>query len=257
MQSRLGLETLEVVIGDSQDQTFIVHKSLIVRNSEFFKRGCNGHWAEEEGVIKLPKEKPETFAEYLDWLYLKDRGDVIKAADKLDDTPATFERTIDGYKDLYILGDVLQDYKIKNVMIDAIIDLSRAKSFAPTQIIPEVFAKTYRGDRIRKLLVNYYVYGSEGWLDDKEAGFDLQTGPSEFYLEVIKGLYRKAERRKASQNVDQNDLEDSEPDDDGLKDDDSEDTDAQPSGEELEEWPWLGDRCRYHEHPDGEGACEK
>jgi hypothetical protein len=83
---------------------------VICAKSGFFRAACSTRWLEgREKVVRLPEVMAKVFQVYVDWAYT---GNLILGA------AATFSPgkrpTCRGLVDLYLLGDVLDDVKLRN-----------------------------------------------------------------------------------------------------------------------------------------------
>ncbi|KAK3707250.1 hypothetical protein LTR37_012251 [Vermiconidia calcicola] len=63
------VETLNVLVGP-EEQLFTVHKDAICHKSPFFAAACSTQWAEhQDGTVRLQFVEPNTFKLYIHWVY--------------------------------------------------------------------------------------------------------------------------------------------------------------------------------------------
>jgi hypothetical protein len=67
----LGTEVVTVRVGSNHsEQTFPVHKALLVRHSEYFAAALSQSWKEgKEGVVTLDRGAAEHFKAFCNFLY--------------------------------------------------------------------------------------------------------------------------------------------------------------------------------------------
>ncbi|KAK3715691.1 hypothetical protein LTR37_006916 [Vermiconidia calcicola] len=155
-----------VLVGDTS-QRFMVHKDILCWNSPFFQAACSKNWWEGiEKIIRLPDHAPIAFSIYVDWRY---QGVVdLWQGDEHQQTTITDtegeERPDDGPRNdrlirSYILGDMLQDYKFCNVVIDAWFDLFEGTLQIPhhdnINLIFDTFPET---SKLRQLITHELAF---------------------------------------------------------------------------------------------------
>lgn len=122
---------------------------------------------------------------------------------------------------LNVLGSFLQDRCFRNATVDALIENTRSSRSFPGILAAPAFEQLPESSPLRKLLVDFWVYQSSlSWFTDSlviDYDSDTNVAPVEFWIEVTKGLLARSS------------------------------LDSQR--------PWDTDRCRYHEHPEGEQRC--
>jgi hypothetical protein len=136
--------TIRILVG-SEERPFIVHADLICIKSKFFLAACSERWSKgEEKIIHLPEVKPETFQRYVDWTY----GDAIVAEPGLD---ASIDMTVD----MYLLGDVLDDVRLRNKTTKALLRHITVDRVAPgPRNMRLIWEMTPRSSLLRKLAVD-------------------------------------------------------------------------------------------------------
>ncbi|KAF2443933.1 hypothetical protein P171DRAFT_444196 [Karstenula rhodostoma CBS 690.94] len=138
-----------------QNQTFFIHKDLIVRRAPFFRNALGSDWAEsDQNTVKLPEDDPSTFFLYIQLLYTGTLS--LKGADP------EFTKLIN----LYILAEKLQDVETRNIVMDTLL----ATVFPPegegrTGYLPNlenvqlIFDGTPEGSPLREYVVDVYAHG--------------------------------------------------------------------------------------------------
>ena len=120
---------------------------------------------------------------------------------------------------LAILGDVLQDQRFSNAVIDTVIDRANAKRHYPAGMAETVYTKLPKDSGLRRLLVDFYAYIHNG-NSLTGTSVDAMHAPKEFWKDVLCTTFKAGAKIYAG----------------GPK-------------------PWETDKCQYHEHPEGEGKC--
>ena len=143
------------------EQRFVVHKSLICASSAFFKAACSGTWKEnEEKIVRLPEQLPESFEVYLHMLYT---GTFDIWGDDEEALIATCKDTANGKStnlfnriiSCFVLGDVTRDARFCNRAVDGLIESMNKVNCVPG---PTVISKHWdnlpSGCAMRRLLVD-------------------------------------------------------------------------------------------------------
>jgi hypothetical protein len=149
----------------------------------------NGRWEEaDEGIVKFPEDDPNTFEMYLQLLY----GDVVPFEPTVNiyvDSEQHIKKTQEDLKAevnllvgreytnlsrLYVFCEKVQDLVSKNLVITAFVEqmnktrLNELVLYPGQNSINIVFEGTVRGDCLRKLFVDLYVWRAEEcWWKDK------------------------------------------------------------------------------------------
>lgn len=114
--SDFGSDRMIILLVGPDEQELVAHENYLVRHSAFFQAALKQEWAEgQTHTIKLPEEKPDIVAFYLDYTYSERLPtDSTKRNNRNG-------KVYDVLADLYALGERLQDDKIRNVVIDEIV----------------------------------------------------------------------------------------------------------------------------------------
>ena len=157
-------EDVTVLVGP-QERRFIVHKNIICRSSAFFRLACTGEWKEvRDRTVKLHERDPVSFEVYLGWLYT---GEVdLRTED--DGYPGTADERY-GVKispdecgelmlylvNAYSLGDLFQDARYCNTVIDDIVRLAEGSGLLPHLAL--LSGKVPQTSKLARLFVDYWV----------------------------------------------------------------------------------------------------
>jgi hypothetical protein len=194
--SQFSSPVIKIIVGnpecDAHDapqlQTFFAHKDALISNSPFFAKAMSNYepdcpntlaaWVEAEtGVIKLPEDKPEVFANYLELVY---RGTTpsFNAPDSAnlqkDAYNAEFKTRVWKYQTslccLYVFAEKVQDIAAKRVLLAAMVESTNLENKDGTRYLPihEQVNVIYSGipssDPMRGFLTDCHVsFGRKDW----------------------------------------------------------------------------------------------
>lgn len=162
-----------------EEKLFTVHRDVICAKSKFFKAACSA-WEEDQTItVSLPKVDEKLFQNYVDWTY----GNTLMAAPTVDED---VEMAIK----LNLLGDVLDDVRLRNRTIKALTSLSAINKKAPNAADTKaIWAETTTRSLLRKWVVGEMIM--RGNRDRFER--DVADYPPELVQEVaLKLLKQKA-----------------------------------------------------------------
>jgi hypothetical protein len=167
-----------VLIGPGE-QVFTVHRDVICAKSKFFKAACSAWEGDQAITVSLPKNDAKVFQNYVDWVY----GNTLMAAPTVDED---VEMAIK----LNLLGDVLDDVRLRNRTIKALTSLSAINKKAPNAADTKaIWANTTTKSLLRKWVVGEMIM--RGNRDRFER--DIADYPPELVQEVaLKLLKQKA-----------------------------------------------------------------
>ena len=174
--------------GVSQLQIFFAHKDALVSNTPFFAKALRDYepdrptiatsWIEAEtGVIKLPEDKPEVFANYLEVVY-RGAAPSFKAPDSAnlqkDAYNAEFMTRVWKYQAslcrIYVFAEKVQDIAAKKVLLAAMVCSTKLENKDGTRYLPidEQVNVIYSGipssDPMRRFLTDCHVsFGRKDW----------------------------------------------------------------------------------------------
>jgi len=172
--------TITVLVSKTE-QEFTVHKDPICAKSKFFNAACSERWNGlrssdgKQRAIRLPETSVRDSQAYVHWIYTSQIEVEGDDADKKHDD----------HIDMYILGDLLDDYQLRNAALEKLImNLPFAMYHPGIVVITHVYECTPVGSPLRKLLVDRKI--CRGDRDDFAA--DLHKYPVEFTQEVALAL---------------------------------------------------------------------
>lgn len=180
--SSLGSSLVLVMVG-SPSQSFQIHRSLIMANSDFFRLALNGQWLEREGKVVLKEIDAAPFDGYVQYLYTgkiftQHEGDV----DQENNTDAEWGRLVE----MYFLGDFITDVRFMNTVMDAIIEKVMQTREWPAGHTQAIYDMTPDNSPLRRLISDLHVY----WGINFNLSYALQnTGaPKEFFQDVARTM---------------------------------------------------------------------
>lgn len=183
--SRYGLKMIQVLVG-KQLEPFTIHRDLATASSAVFEKACNGKWKESESVLRLPDEKPDTFAQYVYWLYSGKLEISTDLGNDKSNQKVKFSEAFVPLSDLYVMGDMLLCRGLKNAIIDKVITLANKNGRFPIGMRERYFEKTTPECALQRLLVDFLVYESE-----PEGAIEQRMGPPTFWFKVVKGMVER------------------------------------------------------------------
>lgn len=144
-----------MLVGPSE-QVFTVHKEVICANSKFFRAACSERWIEgKEKKIKLPDVEASLFRCYLVWVYGA-KIDVERFTnEEIDNLSGGVGVLVAKYLELYILGDVLDDVRLRNKVLQTLV-LDTKTALYP-QTVARVWEKTPDNSPVRRMFVDRAV----------------------------------------------------------------------------------------------------
>jgi hypothetical protein len=140
-----------------EEQPFVVYKDVICAYFKFFKAACSKRWIEgQEKQIRLPDVKLEHFQGYLAWLC---SGNYQAQASK-GDPDDVIDAALDAAVELYLLGDVLDDIRLRNTVMNVLVcnDWVRVPS---RDTLHNVWKRTPPSSPLRKMVVERLVMRSD------------------------------------------------------------------------------------------------
>lgn len=150
---------VSVLVGPDE-QLFLIHEDLICAKSNFFAAACSDskRWVEgKEKQVRLPEVNPSVFQSYLSWVYSTSLNITELTTDQIDQDqlPDTRNRNVAKHLELYFLGDVLDDVRLRNkVMQILVLDTDNAPCL---QTIARVWEKTPEDSPVRRMIVDRAV----------------------------------------------------------------------------------------------------
>jgi hypothetical protein len=138
-------DTFSVLVG-AEEQCFTVHKGVLCSKSKFFRAACGERWKSgQEKIVRLPEVEAMVFQRYVDWAY----GDILVSE---KDSKADMVMLVH----LYLLGDKLDDVKLRNKAIKAMTSCSYVNRLAPhASTITLIWSNTTPSSPLRKWIIDH------------------------------------------------------------------------------------------------------
>lgn len=150
-------DTITVLVGD-KEKRFTVHKDVICVKSKFFRAACSKRWREgQEKIVRLPEVRSASiFQLYMDWTYGNESG--LFKETYFDSTTLAASDVVDRLIGLYLLGDVLDDVKLRNYTLRLMTAVIKGSRFLlhPMQC-HRVWRRTVPNSPLRKYVVDLVV----------------------------------------------------------------------------------------------------
>jgi hypothetical protein len=150
-----GRETIIAVLVGPDEHEFAIHKDVVCAKSGFFCAACSTAWTEgREKVVRLPEVEPEVFRVYVDWAYTD--ALVFEADSSLKPANETSSR---GIVNIYLLGDVLDDVRLRNKAMELLNTHAISGRPPNTVTINYIWDITPTKSRLRKWIVDVTITG--------------------------------------------------------------------------------------------------
>lgn len=162
---------ITILVGE-EERRFTVHKDMLCAKSKFFRAACSKRWASGvEKIVRQPEGTVEDFQIYVEWVYT---SKVTLDTENLDKQQARL-------MDLYILGDVLDDYQLRNATMKRLIaNVRKGIENLKTDQLVKVYAATTTGSPLRQFIVNWTLRS----LDRERIKLCIAKEPVEFVQEL-------------------------------------------------------------------------
>jgi hypothetical protein len=135
---------ITILVGQ-EEHPFTVHKDILCAKSKFFKAACSSRWASgREKVVRPLHGTAAQFQMYVSWVYTSQFH--VDAEDP--------EQQLTELIGMFILGDVLDDYQLRNATMERLITsvLGCTHVFGLDQL-DRVYAATVAGSPLRQFVV--------------------------------------------------------------------------------------------------------
>jgi hypothetical protein len=135
---------ITILVGQ-YEHPFTVHKDMLCAKSKFFKAACSTRWASgREKVVRPLHGTHDQFQMYVSWVYTSHFH--VDAEDP--------EQQLAELIGMFILGDVLDDYQLRNATMERLITtvLGGTHVFGLDQL-DRVYAATVAGSPLRQFVV--------------------------------------------------------------------------------------------------------
>ena len=140
-----------------KEQRFTIHKDLVCASSKFFKVACSKRWAEGRAKqVRLDEVRTDTFRAYVVWVYAeKITANKSTQADAKAAALDEFTEMVD----LYLLGEYLDDLRLRNAAMKALITNGKlwAIQLRPG-LVDHIWKSTLPDSFLRKLIVDATIW---------------------------------------------------------------------------------------------------
>jgi hypothetical protein len=186
---RLGDKIIQVFVGNATQPVY-VHQEVIARSSQFFYKALTGEFQEKDGTVRLFGEELEQFKMYTQWLYsgliAMHTGDSDE--DKNGPEPLLRLQSL-CLVDLYILGDVVQDDRFRNAVIDALLKGMDHYKCLLAFLVDKIELHLPCSSPLYKLVVDIWATRDDvGLYLGPTKGTDIANGSQAFWVNVAKAL---------------------------------------------------------------------
>ncbi|OCL08416.1 hypothetical protein AOQ84DRAFT_388851 [Glonium stellatum] len=180
---QLGGKCIEVLVGP-EEETFMLHETLVRTQSRFFNNAMSREWKESaERRIRLPSESPDIFSLYQNWIYAR------KIPTALNEPGRKGHAEYIRLSQAYCLGEMLMDTTFKDAIVDAIISKAVTPAadddcwYPDGKAIGLIYDGTPKDSPARELLVAFYhCCGDSDWITKED---DL---PKDFLMDLTIAL---------------------------------------------------------------------
>lgn len=163
-------------------KSYHIHGSCLTASSLFFKKALSGSWKESnERVVKLPKDKSDTFELYLNCIYGQEMS---IEPDPIPIDHQGLEEQLE-LANLYVFAEKMQDVRTKNKVVKAFMQTvfkirKDGVWFAPAvKVVRLIYENTLAGSPMRRLLVDIFAYAISHKYDWRV------EHPKQFLIEVL------------------------------------------------------------------------
>ena len=170
---------ITIIVGEDE-QSFMVHKDMLCAKSKYFKSACSELWASgREKVVRPTQGTPEQFKMYSEWVYTSHLS--INAEDP--------GQQLDDLIGMFILGDFLNDYQLRNATMDLLITtiLGSTHVFGLDQL-DRVYAATPTGSPLREFTV-WWVLAN---VSQADLYINIARYPAELVQELALAVLRRS-----------------------------------------------------------------
>ena len=141
---------------------------MICATSKFFRAACSTRWLKEgERVVRLPDVQPPDFQVYVHWSYT---GNLV-----IEDDATKSDRGLNLAR-MYIIGDVLDDVKLRNSAMRLLNALVIAQGFFCPRVIRLIWENTTNPSCLRQWTVDTAILA----INRKDFSKNAARYPAEF-----------------------------------------------------------------------------
>lgn len=171
-----------MVVGSGiSEKTFLVHKDLITKHSEYFVSALNGSWKEgHENKVFLADDDPEAFEVFFQFTYI---GKIytIKDGDYKQSPREDIDKEWSRLQRCWSLGEKLLAPSFKDAITDTLISKLREKDHCPTNMHQPVYTESAGPCGMRKLLVDIAVWK---WTNFTMSSREQDNKSAQFFFDV-------------------------------------------------------------------------
>lgn len=152
---------ITIVVGEEkeEEQRFTVHKDMIYTKSKFFRAACSELWASgRERIVRPPEGALEQYQIYVEWVYTS----------RINIDARGSEHKQEMLVEMFILGDVIDDYQLRNTTMEALIasiqepaddciDDPLSSVTTTCYQLHRVYEATMAGSPLRQFFVNWIM----------------------------------------------------------------------------------------------------
>lgn len=133
---------------------------MICAKSKSFRAACSERWIEgKEEKVELPYVEASLFPCYLIWIY-GGKLDVKRYTNEaIEELPSGGYKLAAKLVEMYILGDALDDVRLRNRVIQTLV--LETKVLPNSKTIKRIWENTLDGSHIRKMIVRRAVLRTE------------------------------------------------------------------------------------------------
>jgi len=153
--------TITVFVG-AGEKRFTVHRDVICVKSKFFRAACSDRWLEgQQKIVRLPEaHSTKAFQLYVDWTYTNELN--------LDRTTLEAGDVVNSLVQLHLLGDVLDDVKLRNKTLRLMtVEVREAKLFLNSEQRHFIWRHTAPNSSIRKWVIDHFASLADSTMMEK------------------------------------------------------------------------------------------
>ena len=143
---------ISVLVG-LEERLFLVHKGIISAKSRFFAAACSERWIEgKEKNVRLPDVDASVFQSYLAWVYSGKLDVTCFSSNFVDEETPGGARNVAKYLELYLLGDALDDIRLRNKVLQTLV--LDTESLPCPETVRRVWENTLDNSLVRRMMVD-------------------------------------------------------------------------------------------------------
>lgn len=181
-------------VGGDAPEDFFVHKALLCETSDFFLEALTGGFEESRtNIIRLPDDGAKTFSLYSCWLYnsspfattaVADLAATALTGDALQKAKDDLADESEWLAEAYQFGIKILDHDFCDMVLDRMLGRALDMTYWPFKSFFEMFCHSNTNDPQRRLLVDIWLYVSQGhWFERGGPAFNAEA-----WKEITKAL---------------------------------------------------------------------